>query len=193
MDSGFAADDPVHLASRRTSAGFAWSEIGSLIRLNSRHKEILAGSRRFGLGDGFTVPVNVPGEPNGSCSFALSARSKLSPTRLFCAEIIGTQAFKAARRLTAAQTATARPHLSRREIECVRLVALGKSDWEIGVILGISAETAKQYVKRSRLAYGVANRTQLAVCALYDGWIDFTEIMPQTDKRTPTADEHRFS
>ena len=182
LDSGFAADDPVHLASRRTNAGFAWSEIGTLIRLNARHKEILTGGRRFGLGNGFTVPVNVPGEPSGSCSFALSARSELSPTRLFCAEIIGTQAFKVARRLAAAQITRPRPHLSKREIECVRLVALGKSDWEIGVILGISAETAKQYVKQSRLAYGVASRTQLAVCALYDGWIDFNEVGPTIDK-----------
>lgn len=129
--------------------------------------------------DGFTVPVNVPGEPSGSCSFALRAGRDLSPIRLSCAEIIGAQAFKAARRLGASQITRLRPHLSKRERECVQLVALGKSDWEIGVILGISAETARQYVKRARLAYGVASRTQLAVCALYDGWIDFNDVGPK--------------
>src|SRR6185437_3663504 len=42
---GYAADDPVHLASRRSNAGFGWSELGKLIRLERRHRRILARSR----------------------------------------------------------------------------------------------------------------------------------------------------
>lgn len=176
LNSGFSSDDPIHLASLRANAGFAWSEVGSLIPLGPRHKRILAASRRFGLGDGFTVPVNVPREPSGSCSFALRPGVAIPAPRLLCAEIIGNHAFKEARRLQPVQIFRPRPHLSKREIECVRLVALGKSDWEIGAILGISSETASQYVKRARLAYGVVSRTQLAVSALYDGWIGFADI-----------------
>lgn len=176
LKSGFSNDDPIHLASLRANAGFAWSEVGSIIPLGSRHKRILAASRRFGIGDGFTVPVNVPREPSGSCSFASRPGVAIPAPRLLCAEIIGNHAFKEARRLQPTQIHRPRPHLSKREIECVRLVALGKSDWEIGVILGISSETASQYVKRARLAYGVVTRTQLAVSALYDDWIGFSDI-----------------
>ena len=67
LGRGLSADDPVHLASQRTNAGFAWGELGSLIALSPRHRAILSRSLRFGLGDGFTVPANVPGEPPGSC------------------------------------------------------------------------------------------------------------------------------
>src|SRR5689334_22055874 len=37
VSRGYATDDPVHLASRRTNAGFGWDELGNLIRLERRH------------------------------------------------------------------------------------------------------------------------------------------------------------
>lgn len=60
VERGYAASDPVHLASRRTNVGFGWCELGSLVRLEGRHRRILARSRHHGLGGGFTVPANVP-------------------------------------------------------------------------------------------------------------------------------------
>jgi ATP/maltotriose-dependent transcriptional regulator MalT len=46
------------------------------------------------------------------------------------------------------------PHdaLSARELECLRWVAAGKTDREIGMILSISATTAKFHVNRAREA-----------------------------------------
>lgn len=175
---GEAADDPVHLASRRSNMGFGWCELGSLIRLDRRHKGILARSRHFGLGAGFTVPANVPGEPSASCSFAVSAGSELPAARLHCAELVGAHALCAARRLRPLARRRRRPRLSRREIQCLRLVAMGKTDWEIATILGISVETAHQYVKRARAAYDTVSRTQLVVHGLRDAWISFEEAIP---------------
>jgi LuxR family quorum-sensing system transcriptional regulator CciR len=48
---------------------------------------------------------------------------------------------------------------------------------EIALILGISGETARQYVKRARAAYDVVSRTQLVVLALRDDWISFDEAL----------------
>ena len=76
------------------------------------------------------------------------------------------------------RTQAARPHLSRREIQCLQLLARGKTDWEIARILGISVETARQYVKRARAAYAVASRTQLVVHGLRDEWVTFEEAIP---------------
>lgn len=175
---GLAADDPIHLASRRVNTGFAWDEAGSIIRLTSRHKRILARSRSFGLGSGFTVPANVPGEPSGSCSFAVRHGIALPAKRLRCAELIGAHAFRAARRIHRLPAPADRPNLSRRELQCLRLVALGKTDWEISRILGISPETARHYVKRARAAYDVVSRAQLVVCGLRDAWISFEDAIP---------------
>ena len=171
-------DDPVHLASGRTNVGFVWKEIGAMVPLSSRHRQILRRSRRFGLGEGFTVPANVPGEPSGSCSFAVRRGLELPAQRLLCAELIGAHAFRAARRIHSYPAAGLHPHLSRRERECLHLLAAGKTDWEIARILGISAETARQYVKRARAAYDVVSRTQLVVHGLRDAWISFDDAIP---------------
>lgn len=166
---GFARDDPVHLACGRVNTGFCWDEASSIIELSERHRAIFARSRRFGLGGGFTVPANIPGEPRGSCSFAVRSGKALPVRHLRYAELVGAHAFRAARRILGIHRPAPAPHLSRRELQCVELVAHGKSDFEIAVILGISCETARQYVKRARLAYDVVSRTQLAVRALQDG------------------------
>jgi LuxR family quorum-sensing system transcriptional regulator CciR len=171
------ADDPVHIASRRTNAGFRWRRLGALVRLDRRHREILARSRHFGLGEGVTIPSNVPGEPAASCSFAVRAVEALPETRLRCAELLGAHALCAARRLRPLPPRQ-RPHLSRREVECLRLVAAGKTDWEIARILGLSIETAHQYVKRARAAYDAVSRTQLVVYGLRDSWIAFEDAIP---------------
>lgn len=166
---GFARDDPVHCACSRVNTGFCWDEVSSIIELTGRHKAILARSGRFGLGAGFTVPANIPGEPRGSCSFAVRSGKALPVRHLRYAELVGAHAFRTARRILGTYGASRAPHLSRRELQCVELVAQGKSDFEIAIILGISCETARQYVKRARSAYDVVSRTQLAVRALQDG------------------------
>jgi hypothetical protein len=45
-------------------------------------------------------------------------------------------------------------------------------------ILGISIETARQYVKRARAAYDVVSRTQLVVLGLRDDWLSLDELLP---------------
>lgn len=175
--NGDAADDPVHLASRRTNAGFTWCDLASLIEIQRHHRKILARSRRFGLGPGLTVPANVPGEPSASCSFVVRTGFEMPDARLHCAELIGAHALCAARRLRPAAS-RGRPHLSRRELQCLRLVALGKTNWEIARILGLSRHTADQYVKRARAAYDTVSRTQLVVYGLRDNWISFEEAIP---------------
>lgn len=173
-----AAHDPVHSASRKTSSGFAWRDIPSIIRLGDRHRRILARSRYHGIGAGFTIPANVPGEPSGSCSFAVRAGAELPGDRLLCAELIGAHAFRAARRIANLPQSRDRPHLSRRELQCLRLLAAGKTDWEIAKILEIGVETARQYVKRARAAYDVVTRTQLVVHGLRDEWVTFDDAIP---------------
>jgi LuxR family quorum-sensing system transcriptional regulator CciR len=183
VDRGYATDDPVHLASLRSNTGFKWCDLGSLIGLERRHMTILTRSRRFGLGDGFTVPANVPGEPSASCSFATRLGCDIPDHRLNCVELIGAHALRAARRLRALALPKQRPRLSRREVQCLRLVALGKTDWEIATILSLSPETARQYVKRARAAYDVVSRTQLVVYGLRDAWITFEDAIPAKGRR----------
>jgi LuxR family quorum-sensing system transcriptional regulator CciR len=45
----------------------------------------------------------------------------------------------------------------------------------MAVILGISVETTRQYVKRARAAYDAVTRSQLLVLGLRDDWISFED------------------
>lgn len=56
--------------------------------------------------------------------------------------------------------------LTRREAEIARWIAAGKSDWEIGKILNISAKTVNYYAENLKRKCGVATRVQ-AIVALY--------------------------
>ena len=66
--------------------------------------------------------------------------------------------------------------LTERQIECVRLAGQGKTDWEIGVILGISEETAKRHIAEARRHYDVTKRVQVVIRALADGLVSIGDL-----------------
>lgn len=138
-------------------------------------------ARRYGLAEGFTVPVHVPGEYQGTCNFGARSLDKLAPDALPRAQLVGAFAFEAARRIVRARRRVGRrgdiPALTARQLDCVTLVAIGKTDWEIGRILGISESTAHEHIEAARKRYGVAKRTQLVIRALFDGQISFSDVL----------------
>lgn len=177
-DHKLGPSDPVHRASHLTSVGFAWSKLPRLIQLTPRDHEILDRAGCNGIGDGFTVPAHVPGESNGSCSFATRRGKPIPDESLAIAQLVGAFAFEAARRLWRMRGVDApRRALSDRQRDCVIWATRGKSDWEISQILGISHETVIQHLKEARHRYGVSKRTMLAVSALFDGTISFIDVL----------------
>lgn len=54
----------------------------------------------------------------------------------------------------------ASPQLTPRERDCLGFVAVGKSDWEISVILGVSEATARFHVDNARRKLGAVTRAQ---------------------------------
>ena len=63
----------------------------------------------------------------------------------------------------------ARPSLTVRELDTVRLVVRGRSNKEISSELGITEDTVKGHLRSIFLKLGVADRTQLAIKAVQDG------------------------
>ncbi len=56
--------------------------------------------------------------------------------------------------------------LTRREHEVLAWIAQGKSDWQIGQILGLSAKTINFHTEKLKRKFGVATRLQAVVCGL---------------------------
>jgi DNA-binding CsgD family transcriptional regulator len=171
--------DPVHRASHLTSVGFAWSDIPGLISLTPGDLEILERAEGQGIGNGFTVPANVPGESNGSCSFASPRGTSLRAEEFPIAQLVGSFAFEAARKLWRMRSPVTEPfaRLTDRQRECVLWMARGKSDWEISQILGITHETVIRHLKHARERYGVSKRTMVAIQALFEGAFSFNDVL----------------
>ena len=58
-----------------------------------------------------------------------------------------------------------------REGQVLHWIAAGKSDWEIGQILNISAKTVNFHVERAKRKFGVSTRIQAVLAALRKGLI----------------------
>lgn len=180
LDRGYFSDDPVHLATTKALNGFLWRDVGEYVRLTARHKQIMAEAIGFGLGAGFTVPVHLPGEYQGSCSFAAATTDNIQEDTLLIALLCGRFAFEAARRVMRKKlnlVETNVPDLTPRQLEALILVGRGKTDREIGHILGVSRSTAHEHVEGVRKAYGNAQRAYLIVRALFDGQIAFADLL----------------
>lgn len=179
---GYFTDDPVLAACQRSAAAFVWSDLPKILPLSARQTEILKAAEGCGLGEGFTVPVNVPGEFTGSCSFALSPGRAVPRAVLPAAQYIACFAFEAGRRIQkvnprAETPVESGPRLTQRQFDCLVLAAQGRSDWHIAQLLGISSETVHQHIEAAKRRYGVSSRTQLVVRALFDSQITFADIL----------------
>jgi len=183
-ERGYFTDDPVLAACQRSAAAFLWSDLPKLLPMTARQTEILETAATCGLAEGFTVPVNVPGEFLGSCSFGLATGRNLAHQALPAAQYIGCFAFEAARRIQelkrlhdCAPRAQPVPRLTQRQFDCIVLAAQGRSDWHIGQLLGIASDTVHQHIETAKRRFGVASRTELVVRALFDSQITFGDIL----------------
>ncbi|MGC8633969.1 MAG: response regulator [Candidatus Limnocylindrales bacterium] len=61
---------------------------------------------------------------------------------------------------------------SERELQVIRLLAAGYSNDEIGARLGLTEKSVESHLRRLFGRYGVATRTELALLAVRQGWIE---------------------
>jgi DNA-binding CsgD family transcriptional regulator len=62
-----------------------------------------------------------------------------------------------------------RPLLTNRENQCLRWVAAGRSDPQIGMILGLSANTIHAHIESAKTKLGANSRAQLVLRAVMAG------------------------
>lgn len=160
---GYDRYDPILRAVSRSRHAFAWPDDLGGRALTRREREVLRQAAGFGMPFGFTVPIPEAG-------FATIAGSRpCTDERLKSAlTLIAIYIFHKLRALAAARR-RAEKRLSPREIEVLRWVKEGKSDWQIGRILSISAKTVNYHTENAKRKFGVATRMQAVVSAIERG------------------------
>ena len=173
--------DPVLAACEKSVAPFSWDAIPEMIAMSKHQRAYMASARNAGLDRGYTVPIHVPGEASGLCSFVTTNGRELPADSLPAAQYLACFAFEAARRLASDRPGSDGggnvPRLTQRQLDCVVLAARGKSNWVAGKLLGLSPDTVHKYLESAKRRYGVSSRTELVVRALYDGQLSFTDVV----------------
>jgi DNA-binding CsgD family transcriptional regulator len=178
IDERLYLDGPVHAACSKSTTGLTWDRIDEFIVPSPRQLSTLDRARDHGLRSGFTMPIRIDGEPDAMFSLARRCDNEFSPQDIMTARLIGTAAFDRARSILGGDCIAYKPiALSPRQIDCVALVAQGKSDWEIAQILALGQNTVHEYVEAARKRYGVRRRTQLVLRAVRDGHLNIDELI----------------
>lgn len=172
--------DPIILEMRRGNSSFTWDTLPDLRKLEPAERDVLERARRAGLGNGVAVAASCSGEHVASTLFAVSSGRTMPAGNIKMAKLVGTLALQTAYHLIASE----RHHpvkdserLTQRQLDCMLLVARGKTDWEIAQVLGISETTVKWHVNEAKRRYKVPKRMQAILRAVFDGEIPLSEIM----------------
>jgi DNA-binding CsgD family transcriptional regulator len=149
LQMGYVDVDPVLREGFRRTLPFNWNE---LTIQSATEASFLADALSHGVGPhGFSVPV-VSKHGHRALFSVSSSRSEQEWTN-FLATSRSTMvqiASRIHRRVIVEVFGEDRPHLTTRELECLRWIALGKDTSEMAVILKISPHTARDYLKSVR-------------------------------------------
>ncbi len=188
-----SSGDAVLVTAAQSYAPFLWSDISRLIALTPIQSGFIDSVHAAGVGAAVTVPVHRARDADqggsysvfaGCCSFMMRAGVALPLSSLAAAHYVGALAFDAAESLRTrqAQEVPRGPQLTPRQRDCVVLVAQGKSDWEIGQLLGISESTVHKHIEDAKRRFCVSTRIQLVVRSLFDARLTFADVMTDSEK-----------
>lgn len=169
--NGFADVDPVFKSALKAPGTQHWREIYQHMSTEKEH-EFIATARQFGLCDGITTgSVDQACGVATFCSFA-SERALDAKRLVPLVEYIGYYIHMALLR-TAPKSM---PHIDRcvkelssREVTILNWMKNGKTNWEIGKILGVSERTIRFHIESIFSKLEVTSRSQAVATAIEHG------------------------
>lgn len=169
-DNGYYSEDIVATRGREMVDPFLWSDAAKAVAKGSIAQRIMDEARELQLYDGVLVPIyGVDG-----AQYCVTMAGKKFDGRQKAKgalQMMSMYAHHRAQTLDEARSETLRRkrreiRLTVREQECLRWVASGKSDWDIGIILTISQYTAEAHIRKAMSKLNAVNRTQAVVEAI---------------------------
>jgi len=157
-ERGFAQTNFVTHTSRRSARPFVWSEVtlvgDSFAKANDEMWNVL---HAFRLNDGIAVPNHAPTNVSVLSLATFDGVDLSSELR----KAIVLSSHYVHDRLRELDTPPFKSvHLTPRERDCLAFAAEGKSDWDIGQILGIAQSTVHAHVENAKRKLGVKTRMQ---------------------------------
>jgi DNA-binding CsgD family transcriptional regulator len=170
-ENDYVRHDLVPVMARVSTRPFTLLEAFARRVLTPKQREHYEWATGLGIVDCLAVPIHYPGGDFGLCvSIADHAiRQSFERDALQMASVFAHQR---CRELGGQSDASTAPTpLTPRELECLRWVLEGKSDTDIGKILGISHTTVHFHIERLKKKFGVRTRTQAAGMVMALGYL----------------------
>jgi LuxR family transcriptional regulator, activator of conjugal transfer of Ti plasmids len=158
--------DPVLLVGRDIALPFLWDDQAFRARMETDQIAILNDAASHGLLYGATIPLHGAGGVSASCSL-IAEEPGIDGDRVHLAARYALYAYQAGRRLAHPDSRRPKIALPRRERQCMELVALGKDDEAIAIILGIDRETVRRYVETAKARLNATKRPHAVAYAIY--------------------------
>ena len=166
---GYAAEDPLSARTRDQTHPIRWSAHDWDVEASPLQRRWRDDNIAAHVAFGYAIPDRSSGDLK-VISLA-GENSDLHPLDLKSLHFAGIEALNRMQELGIKKHPAPASPLSRRERECLTWIAAGKTDWEIGAILGLSEKTVNVYVERAKRKLKVQTRTQAIVQALRGGII----------------------
>ena len=166
FEQNYVEQDPIMAEVTANLEPFLWSEVHAKSPAKEQRR-IFDEASEFHLNEGICVPIYGP---KGYVALMTLAGPALdtSPAARAAVHMMALYTHNRLVQLVRPE-APRRRSLTRRETDCLRWAAEGKSDWEIGEILKISEHTAHWYIESAKEKIGVATRMQAVVGAISEG------------------------
>ena len=166
FSSGLIYNDPFLDELTRRHAPFQWSDVLSQGRLSPAGKRAYETFQQFGASQGLLVPLPRSGSLFGVVCMQ-GTTPNLPKSHVDALIAMAVCLYERCRRLVPKIGTTAQYiGLTGREIDCLKLIAQGRSDKEIGLELKISPSTAHDYVESAKTKLSVSTRSEAAAIAV---------------------------
>jgi DNA-binding CsgD family transcriptional regulator len=169
LQQQYAQVDPSIRYGRKTSFPFEWKSAPFNPEEEPRAVEFVQRVTDFGLLEGLCVPIHGSSGSEGGLWMG-GRRPDLDPRSVALLHLVAIYAFEHVRRLSYAHQAP-KPLLTTREQEVLTWIAMGKSAWEIGEILGIAKRTVDEHAQTAFRKLNAVNRAQAIAIALRERMI----------------------
>lgn len=167
----YIAIDPIveHCFRRNSNVPLLWTE---QVFDTQERKLFWEDARGHGVASGLSVPVRGA---NGEVALFSVANAETGKDAMRhqvhvagTMYLLGAYVHEAVRRLVyqPEQTRVAAPHLTEREIECLKWWISGKTAWEIGLVMHVSERTVRYHVDNIKKKLRVRSKSEVIAMAV---------------------------
>jgi LuxR family quorum sensing-dependent transcriptional regulator len=172
LANGFFEIDPIIMETRRRMTPFLWSEIGDARSFTVEGRVVLEAAKAYGWSEVMGIPIHGPAGYQGLVSLASLNSVSMSKTERALLHTMALAVHDRAHASIGLGESTRPPiHLTPREAECMRWVIAGKTDAEIGIILGIATATAHYHVEQVKKKAGTRSRSEAVALLVLAGTV----------------------